>query len=252
MAESNAAPVLQSTLAQFAMELRLTARRGENLFVIIVLPLILLIFFALVPALTPNTPKPIDFLLPGILALAVISTSLVNLAIATAFERSYGVLKRLGGSPLPRAGLIAAKIGAVVLVEVVQVVLLAGVAVALFGWTPGSGWSAPVVMLAFGLGTLAFAGLGLLLAGTLRAEGTLAVANGLFLVFLLLGGVILPIDHLPGFLADFARVLPASALSDAYRIGLGSASGDPLPALLVLAAWGAVSSLLAARSFRWE
>ena len=102
MAGSNAAPASRSTLAQLGMELRLTARRSENLFVIVVLPLILLVFFSLVPALTPNTPRPIDFLLPGILALAIISTSLVNLAIATAFERSYGVLKRLGGSPLPR------------------------------------------------------------------------------------------------------------------------------------------------------
>lgn len=252
MPEANGAPALQSTVAQLGMELRLTARRGENLFVIVVLPLILMVFFALVPALTPNTPKPIDFLLPGILALAIISTSLVNLSIATAFERSYGVLKRLGGSPLPRPGLIVAKIGAVLVVEVLQVVLLVGVAVALFGWAPGSGWSPVVVVLAFGLGTLTFGGLGLLMAGTLRAEGTLAAANGLFLVFLLLGGVILPIDHLPGFLADLARVLPASALSDAYRMGLGSATGDSLPSLLVLAAWGIVATLLAARSFRWE
>ena len=249
---ANGAPPIQSALAQLGMELRLTARRGENLFVIVVLPLVLLVFFSLVPALTPNTARPIDFLLPGILALAVISTSLVNLSIATAFERSYGVLKRLGGSPLPRAGLIGAKVGAVLVVEVVQVVLLVGVAIALFGWHTGPGWSPAVVLLAFALGTLAFAGLGLLMAGTLRAEGTLAAANGLFLVFLLLGGVVLPVDHLPGFLADLARALPASALSDAYRIGLGSTNGDPLPALLVLVAWGVVASVLAARSFRWE
>lgn len=253
---ANGAPPIRSTIAQLQMELRLTARRGENLFVIVVLPLVLMIFFALVPALTPNTPRPIDFLLPGILALAIISTSLVNLSIATAFERSYGVLKRLGGSPLPRAGLIAAKIGAVLVVEVIQVVLLVAVAVGLFGWRPGGGWSPIVVLLAFGLGTLTFAGLGLLMAGTLRAEGTLAAANGLFLILLLLGGVILPIDHLPGFLADLARILPASALSDAERIGFGSvagaSAGDAVPSLLVLAAWGAVSSLLATRFFGWE
>lgn len=248
----NAAPALRSTLAQLGMELRLTARRGENLFVIVVLPLILLVFFSLVPALTPNTARPIDFLLPGILALAVISTSLVNLSIATAFERSYGVLKRLGGSPLPRAGLIAAKIGAVLVVEILQVALLVTVAVGLFGWRPGVEWSPVVAGAAFVLGTLAFAGLGLLMAGTLRAEGTLAAANALFLILLLLGGVVLPVNHLPGFLADMARVLPASALSDAYRIGLGSATGDALPSLLVLAAWGLVSSLFATRLFRWE
>ncbi len=248
----NAAPVISSTLAQLGMELRLTARRSENLVVIVVLPLLLLVFFSLIPALTPNTAHPIDFLLPGILALAVISTSFVNLAIATAFERSYGVLKRLGGSPLPRSGLIAAKVGAVLVVEVLQVALLVAVAVVLFGWRPGPAWSPGLLLSAFLLGTLAFAGLGLLMAGTLRAEGTLAAANGLFLVLLLLGGVVLPVDHLPGFLADLARLLPASALSDAYRIGLGSAGGDPLPALAGLAIWGLASSALAARVFRWE
>ncbi|MGH2512567.1 MAG: ABC transporter permease, partial [Candidatus Limnocylindrales bacterium] len=142
----NAAPARRSTLAQLGMELRLTARRGENLFVIIVVPLVLLVFFALVPALTPNTPRPIDFLLPGILALAIISTSLVNLSIATAFERSYGVLKRLGGSPLSRTGLIVAKIGAVLVVEIIQVIVLAGVAVVFFGWLPGPGWNPGLVV----------------------------------------------------------------------------------------------------------
>lgn len=239
-------------MAQLGMELRLTARRGENLFVIIVLPLVLLVFFSLVPALTPNTASPIDFLVPGILALAVISTSLVNLSIATAFERSYGVLKRLGGSPLPRAGLIAAKIGAVLVVEILQAILLVGVSIVLFGWQPGPGWSPALLVAAFLLGTLAFAGAGLLMAGTLRAEGTLAAANGLFLILLLLGGVILPVDHLPGFLADLARVLPASALSDAYRIALGASSGNALPLLVVLAIWGIGASLLASRLFRWE
>ena len=251
-APDNRAPALTAALAQLGMELRLTARRGENLFVIIVLPLVLLVFFSLVPALTPNTASPIDFLVPGILALAVISTSLVNLSIATAFERSYGVLKRLGGSPLPRSGLIGAKIGAVVVVEVIQVVLLVGVAGLFLGWGPGPGWSPAIVAAAFLIGTLAFAGLGLLMAGTLRAEGTLALANGLFLLMLLLGGVILPVDHLPGFLADLARVLPASALSDAYRIGLGAVTGNALPSLAILAAWAIGASLLAVRLFRWE
>ncbi len=248
----NSAPTLQAASAQLGMELRLTARRGENLFVIIVLPLVLLVFFSLVPALTPNTASPIDFLVPGILALAVISTSLVNLSIATAFERSYGVLKRLGGSPLPRAGLVAAKVGAVLVVQVVQAALLAGVSIVLLGWRPGSDWSPLLFVVAFLLGTLAFAGVGLLMAGTLRAEGTLAAANGLFLVLLLLGGVILPVDHLPSYLADVARVLPASALSDAYRIALGAAGGSALPSLVVLAVWGVGASLLAGRLFRWE
>ena len=245
----NAAPATRATLAQIGMELRLLSRRGENVLVTIVVPLVLLVFFSIVPAVERGG---VAFLLPGVLALAVISTGLVNLGISTAFERSYGVLKRLGGSPLPRSGLIAAKIATVVVVELVQVVLLVTVAVAAFGWSSGPGASAVVCLAAFALGTLAFASLGLLLAGTLRAEATLAIANGLFLALLLLGGIVLPVDHLPGLLADLARILPAAALSDAFRIGLGGAVGDPLGPLVVLTAWGVGAAILTARTFRWE
>ncbi len=245
----NAAPVAQATLAQVGMELRLLARRGENLFVTMVVPLVLLVFFSVVPAVAQGG---VTFVLPGILALAIIATSLVNLGISTAFERSYGVLKRLGGSPLPRGGLIAAKMATVALVEIGQVVVLIVVAATAFGWAPGPGASAAVCLAAFVLGTLAFSGLGLLLAGALRAEATLAIANGLFLILLLLGGIVLPVDHLPPVLADVARVLPAAALADALRIGLGGAAGDALGSLAVLAVWAAVTTGLAARTFRWE
>ena len=140
------------------------------------------------------------------------------------------MLKRLGGSPLPRSGLIAAKIATVVVVEIGQAILLLAVAALAFGWAPGPGASLAVCVAAAALGTLAFAGLGLLLAGTLRAEATLAIANGLFLALILLGGVVLPVDHLPAALADVARVLPAAALSDALRIGLGATSRRSGPA----------------------
>lgn len=249
VAGGNAAPALQATIAQVGMELRLLSRRGENVLVTVVVPLVLLVFFSVVPAVDRGG---VTFLLPGILALAIVSTSLVNLGISTAFERSYGVLKRLGGSPLPRSGLIAAKIATVVVVEVGQAVLLVSVAVAALGWSPGAGSSPAVCLAAFGLGTLAFAGSGLLLAGTLRAEATLAIANGLFLALLLLGGVVLPVDHLPTLLADLARILPAAALSDALRIGLGGATGDPLGPLALLAVWGVGATLLTVRTFRWD
>jgi ABC-2 type transport system permease protein len=248
-AGGNSGPVWRSTVAQVGMELRLLSRRGENLFVTVIIPLVLLTFFSLVPAIDQGGVR---FLLPGILALAIISTSLVNLGISTAFERSYGVLKRLGGSPLPRAGLIAAKLATVAIVELGQAVLLVVVAAAVLGWSPGASASGWVIAAAFVLGTVAFAGLGLLLAGALRAEATLAIANGLFLALLLLGGVVLPVDHLPGLLAALARVLPAAALSDALRIGLGATAGDPLGPLLVLGGWGLATTVVAARTFRWE
>ena len=183
------------------MELRLTARRGENVLVTIVIPVVVLLFFASVSVLPTGDGAPVDFLLPGALALAIIATSLVNLGIATAYERNYGVLKRLGGSPLTRTNLLAAKMTTVLVVEVAQVVLLIAIAALVLGWRPGPGASPIVFVVAMLLGTLAFAGLGLLMAGALRAEATLALANGLFIGFLLLGGIVLPVSHLPGPLA---------------------------------------------------
>ena len=249
---SRPASALRATLAQTGMELRLTARRGENVLVTIIIPVVVLLFFASVGVFRTGSGRPVDFLVPGTLALAVIATSLVNLGIATAYERSYGVLKRLGGSPLTRTGLLIAKMSAVLVVEIAQVVLLVGIAAVVLGWRPGPGGSPLLFVVALLLGTLAFAGLGLLLAGALRAEATLALANGLFLAFLLLGGIILPLADLPGPLAWVAGILPAAALADLFRIGLGSAAGEPIGPLLVLAGWAVAIVGLAVRTFRWE
>ncbi len=249
---SRPASPLAATAAQTRTELRLTARRGENVLVTIVIPVVVLLFFASVSVLPTGDGAPVDFLLPGALALAIIATSLVNLGIATAYERNYGVLKRLGGSPLTRTGLLAAKVVAILVVEVAQVVLLIVIAVVLLGWRPGPGASPALFVAAVLLGTLAFAGLGLLLAGALRAEATLALANGLFIGFLLLGGIVLPVSHLPGPLAGLADLLPAAALADAFRVALGSTATDLGRSLAVLTVWGVGAVALAVRTFRWE
>jgi ABC-2 type transport system permease protein len=248
---SRPASLAVATLAQTAVELRLTARRGENVLVTVIIPAVVLLFFATAGVLPTGAARPVDFLLPGSFALAIIATSLVNLGIATAYERQYGVLKRLGASPLTRGGLIAAKMLAILAVEIAQVLLLVVIAIVLLGWTVPPG-TAPVLLIAAPLaGTGAFAGLGLLLAGALRAEATLALANGLFLVALMVGGIILPIDHLPGPLAAVAGLLPAAALADAFRDALGS-GGDAIAPFAILIAWGAGALALTVRTFRWE
>jgi ABC-2 type transport system permease protein len=236
---------------QTAMELRLTARRGENVLVTIVIPVVVLVFFSSLSILPTGATSPVDFLLPGAMALAIIATSLVNLGIATAYERHYGVLKRLGGSPLTRSGLLSAKMLAVLVVEVAQIALLVAVAAGILGWRPAPNTSIPLVAIGLVLGTAAFSGLGLLLAGALRAEATLALANGLFLGFLLLGGIILPISHLPPLLESLASVLPASALADTFRVALGQ-GGNVTGPIAVLIVWGVGAVVLAARTFRWE
>lgn len=254
-AVSLAAPVSRAIAALTVLELRLLARRGENLLATIIIPVAVLLFFA-ATSVIPQATKPVNFILPGSIALGIIAAGLVNLGIATAYDRSYGVLKRLGGSPLPRWGLVVAKLLAVAVLEVVQVAVLIAVAVVVLGWGPGVTWSPLLLVVALVLGTAAFAGLGLLLAGTLRAEATLALANGLFLVLLMLGGIIIPIDHLPGFLQAIAAALPANALSVLLRAaldsgGAGATASIPEP-LAILAAWAMFAIVMAARRFRWD
>jgi ABC-2 type transport system permease protein len=242
------ATFLSAIAAQCRTEVVLTLRRGESVLVTIVIPIVLLVFFASARVL-PRGGRGIDYLLPGTLALAVISTSLVSLGIATAYERYYGVLKRLGSTPFPRSGLVAAKMLAVAVIEVVQIALLVGVGAIFFAWRPDG--SFPLALFVLLLGTLAFSGLGLTLAGTLRAEATLAGANGLFVFFLLIGGLFVPLDHLPAWLVPFARLLPADALSDVLRSVLRY--GElPWGSAATLLAWAIVLPTLAARTFKWE
>jgi ABC-2 type transport system permease protein len=210
-----------------------------------------LVFFATTSVIRIPGASSVTTLLPGTLALAVIAAGLVNLGIATAYERSYGVLKRLGGSPLGRTGLMTAKVVAVAVIVALQVVLLIAVATAVLGWRPPAELSPAVLALGLILGTVTFTALGLLLAGTLRAEATLALANWLFLVALLLGGVIVPTEDLPGPLAVVADVLPFAALTELLRVGLGGA-GDAARAVVVLGAWGVAAVAATIATFRWD
>ena len=237
-------------LAQLKSELRVIARNGEQLLVIIGIPTILLVFFSQVDVLPRGDQNAVDFLLPGILALAVMSTAMVSLGIATGFERSYGVLKRLGATPLGTQRLVLAKSLAVVLVEVVQLLVLVGVGLIL-GWRGDLSAVAPVVGAVL-LGTLAFAGIGLTLAGTLRGEVNLAAQNGLYLVLLLIGGIMFPLDSLPSWLQTPAELLPSSALADVMRGALTETSLNGGAAWIVLAVWALVAPTAAAKLFRWQ
>jgi ABC-2 type transport system permease protein len=234
--------------AQVAAEVRMTLERGETLLVTLGIPAFLLVFFSLVHVLPTGQRHPVNFLAPGVLALAVMSTAMVSLGIATGFERSYGVLKRLGSTPLGRPRLLAAKIVAILAVEAVQIVVLVAVAVAL-GWRPHP--AAGLALVAELLATVAFAGIGLAMAGALRAEINLALANALYIVLLLIGGIVFPLGRLGGF-AGFARLLPAAALSDALHPTLGLGAGVPAEAWTVLGAWAVVAPVVAAVTFRWE
>jgi len=247
-----AAPLPRMVGAQAGLELRTLLRNGEQLVLTLIIPVLLLAAFSQENLVSYGPGRRIDFLAPGILALAVLSTAFTSQAIATGFERRYGVLKRLGTTPLSRRGLISAKTLTVLVVEVLQSVLIVAVALGL-GWQPHGGAAAVAsVILLMIVGTAAFSGLGLLLAGTLRAEATLAAANLLYLVMLGIGGVVFPLTKFPPSAQPILRLLPAGALSTGLRSVLQYGSGLPVRDLLVLVVWAVAGIALAGRFFRWE
>jgi ABC-2 type transport system permease protein len=244
-----AAPLPRMIGAQTAHEVRTLLRNGEQLLLTLIIPVALLVLFSTVPLVDLGPGRRVDFLAPGVLALAVLSTAFTGQAIGTGFERRYGVLKRLGATPLPRSGLIAAKSLTVLLVELLQALILGAVALAL-GWTPhGDPLAALALVL---LATAAFSGFGLLMAGTLRAEATLAAANLVYLLLLITGGVIFPLTKFSGGVRPALELLPISALTDGLRQVLQHGAGLPVRDLAVLAVWAVLALALAARFFRWE
>ena len=246
---NTAAPARNRVLAQTRFESGTLLRNGEQLLVAIVLPAMALVGLALShsPSLGPG--RRIDLAVPGVLALAVISTAFTGQAISTAFDRRYGVLRLLGVSPLGHSGLLIAKALAVLTIELLQGVVIGGLGLA-FGWHPKWLGLLPAVLLTL-VGTWAFVALALLLAGTLRAEGVLALANLIWICLLGLGGVIVPPSQMPAGLSHLAVLLPSGALGNGLRVAFieGRLAAIPLLALLL---WGAVATALASRTFAWS
>ena len=247
-----AAPLPRMLLAQTRAELTLVLRNGEQVLLNLVIPLGLLVLLVLVPFVEVDGAgtrgERADFFVPGLLALAVMSAAFTGQAIAVGFERQYGVLKRLGATALPRSVLLLAKTLAVLVVEVLQLGALAAVGLAL-GWSPRGSVLAALLLVA--VGTAAFSGLGLLLGGTLRGLTSLAVANLVWLVLLVLGGVVFPLSAF-GAAEPALELLPTAALSSGLREVLEAGAGLPLRETFTLLAWAVGGLALAARLFRWE
>ena len=243
-----AAPRARMLAAQTRVELRLLLRNGEQVGLTLVVPLLLEFFFNL-PLLYSLGGRRIDFVVPSILALSVMSAAFTGLAIGTGFERRYAVLKRLGATALPRTILLLGKTSAVLLLEILQAGLVCALGFAL-GWHPHGDPLWAVLLLA--LGTVAFGGLGLLVAGTLRAEVTLAAANLIWMILLFCGGIAIPLSKFPSGAADALRVLPSAALSDGLHSVLQDGAGFPVRPFVTLLIWAAVALPAAARWFRWE
>jgi ABC-2 type transport system permease protein len=246
------APWPRRVAAQARWDTVTMLRNGEQLLLTLVLPVLVLVVLTsgtVVELAVPAGGSPVDVVAPGVLALAVMSTAFTGQAIGTGFDRRAGVLRLLGTTPLGRDGLLAGRVLAVVAVQAVQVAVLGVVALAL-GWSPRPA-GLPAALLAVAAGTAAFTALGLLLAGTLRAETVLAVANLVWVLLLVGGGVVVPAAQMPAALGRVAPWLPSGALGDALRGALLEGRAD-VAALAVLLGWGAVAAVACARWFRWD
>ena len=239
---------MNAFVAQVKAETRLLFRNGEQLLLTLGIPVLLLVFFSSVKVVDLGSNPRVQTIVPGILALAVMSTAMVGLGIATGFERKYGVLKLLGSTPLGRPRLLLAKAATVAVVELLQFVVLATIG-ALLGWRPHM--SLLLVIAAVLLGTACFASIAFTLAGRLKGEVNLAAVNGLYLVLLLIGGMVVPLDNLPTPLRAVGRLLPSGALSDAMRQAVGETQRTGRP-WLILMVWLVVAATAAVRLFRWE
>lgn len=229
-------------------------RNGEQVLLTLVLPALLLVGLARTSVVSLGSAGAssgltrVDVVAPGVLALAVMSTAFTGQAIGTAFDRRYGVLRLLATTPLGRGGLLAGKVLAVLAVIAVQVVVLGALA-AVLGWRPAPSGLLPAV-LAVAAGAAAFTALGLLLAGTVRAEGVLAGANLVWVLLVVGGGVVVPASSLPAPLSALAPLLPSGALGDAMRAALTDGAVD-IGALVVLVVWAALASAGVRRWFTW-
>jgi ABC-2 type transport system permease protein len=230
----------------------MTLRRGETLLLTVGIPVLLLVFFSLTRVVSSPSAHRVDFVAPGILALCVMSTSLVALSIATGFERASGVLRRLFVTPLSRRSLIGAKITGVLLTEAIQVAVISAVALALL-WHPDGSWRGALEVVAvLLLASLGFAGIGLALAGQLRAEVNLAASNGLYLVLLLLSGIVIPLSSLPHVIARIVIFLPSGALAQGVHRILGNGHAPSGADWISLGVWAVLAPLLAASTFRFD
>ncbi|GAA1232237.1 ABC transporter permease [Janibacter melonis] len=246
-ARPSPAPASRRVLAQAGYEAGVLLRNGEQLLVSLVLPLLALVGLVLAPY--PDLPEPrVDAVAPGVLALVVVSTAFTGQAIQTGFDRRYGVLRLLGTTPLGRDGLLLGKALAVLAALVGQLVVV-GAAALTMGWRPA--WSGlPTGVVSVALGAWAFVALALVLAGTLRAEAVLALANLVWVLLAGAGGLLLASEVFSPGLAAVTRWLPSGALGDAMRVSADG--GLPWAPWLVLLGWALGLSAVAVRTFRWD
>ncbi len=226
-------------------ELKLLIRNGEQLLLTFVIPVVLLLALGL----THVSTQKINASVPTVFAVSILATCFTSLAIGTGFERRSGALRYLGTTPLSRLDLILGK-----LIATATLTLMSLAVVSITGlfldWRPsiaGLGLALLVILLSAAV----WVSWALVIAGHFRAEAVLAIANGLFLVMMIFGGVVIATSHMPTAVAHVVNLLPSAAMANGLRDALETGS---LPGLGigVLILWAVAGTWLAKKVFRWE
>lgn len=237
---------MSRTLAHAGFETRLLLRNGEQLLLTVLIPLILLLAMT-ETAFVPIDGPRINTAYPVVLTVSIIATCFTSLAIATGFERRSAAMVYLATTPLRRGELLLGKALATIAVTIVSTGIVT-IAAAFLGWRPSG--TAPLAIAVIALGMACFAAWGLAVASAFRAEAVLAIANALFLLLIIFGGVIVPASSLP--LGGVIAILPSSALADSLRATIGTGSTPPVSTIITLVIWAVVGAIIARVRFAWQ
>ncbi len=243
-------------LHQARYEFRIFVRDPAATFFTLVLPVVFLVLFVTIfgSQTLDSGVESTTYFVPGIVALAVVSATFVNLSISLTQQRENGVLKRVRGTPLPPWIYIAGRVATSVAVGLVMTVLLVAIGRLFYGVAiPGAAMVGFVVALV--VGAAAFSALGIAITRVISTEAAApAVANAISLPLFFISGIFVPAENIPDWLLSIADVFPLKPFADALfaafdpaTSGLGLAWAD----LGVVVLWGTVGALLAARTFRW-
>jgi ABC-2 type transport system permease protein len=241
-------------ITQSVTESRMMLRRREVVFFSVLLPTMFMLLFGGIygSVKDENGISVINYLLPGYMVMAVMSVSFISLGVMTANERQYGILKRLGATPLPRAVLLTGKMAAIALVVTGAVVVLLALGLGFYGVRIiGGPLDIAAIVL---LGVLVFATIGLMIGGMVKPEAAPAILNAAYFPMLFLGGALIPLTQMPDWLQQVGKLLPSYHFSNALIevMVLGHSLPDVWPNLAAMAAWGAGAILVASRTFKWE
>lgn len=195
----------------------------------------------------------IDFLVPGIVAMMIMSNNLNGVAGQIASWRERGILRRMQSTPLHASSFIAAQITARLLLNGLQAVIVLLIAQFVFGTMVSGSWLLLLFLIV--LGTLAFMSIGFIIAGVAKTpESAGPIAGFVSFPLLFLGGVFFPISNMPDFLQPIVKLLPISHLATAMRqvMNVGAGIGDIALDVILLGGWLIAAFVVASFTFKWE